>query len=1241
MRRKFLSVCVLMLAFTATASAATVYGVNTANQLIRFKTTAPGTLELQVTITGLQAGEAILGIDVRPSDGRLYALGSAGRLYTLDAVTGAATLAAALSADPSDASDPYAGLSGAEFGIDFDPAADRLRVVSDADQNLRINPDSGAVITDPALAFAPADTNAGDNPAVTASAYSNNFPGAATTTLYGIDTFNDVVVIQNPQNNGTLATSGGLFLGDVEAVAGFDIPPGFNQGLLAYTTAANPSTSRLASVYLGFCCASPIGNPNVIGGGSRVRGITVVADSTFRLSAANYVVDEAAGSITIPVFRLGDISTSASVSLVTSDGTALAPFDYNQSNISVFFSPGDTVRLVTVFLVNNPVPEDDETFNVSLANPSSNEPVTLDTPRTATVTITEGSPPSNAAPLQVTIFGVSMNNRLFSFRSTNPSTIDYSVRITGMQPGEQVLGIDAPPSDGRLYALGSAGRLYTLDAVTGAATLAAALSADPSDASDPFSGLSGAEFGIDFDPAADRLRVISDANQNLRVNPDTGAVVTDAPLAYASGDPNQGRDPGAMGAAYTNPDNDPATGTTLYDIDAAFDMLVIQNPPDGGTLTTVGPLNANFAEHVGFDIAPDNTAYASFTAAGTSNNFFRVSLSTGSAGFTFGSINFPDVVRDIAVAPGNIGLFQFDANSYSVNEDAGTVTLTVNRTGGSAGSATVNFSTSPNFATAGQDYTTTSGTLTFGPGETSKSFTVSIINDALAESTESFNVILSSPAGGAGLASPSSAVVQIADNDTTPPTSPTLSVADVTVSEGDTGALAIFTVTLSPARNVTVTAQYITSNGTASAGSDYEAVSGTLTFAAGQTSRTITVPVVGDDAPEPDETFFVNLSNATNAAVADGQGQGTITDDDAPTAAFAFAAASFAHDESCEAALVTVVRTGDTSVPMSVDYATTNGTASDRSDYTYAAGTLEFAAGETSKTIPILISEDSHVEGTETLTVTLSNPRGGSGLGGQASATVVIIDDASEPASNPIDDTATFVRQHYHDFLNRDADAEGEAFWTNNIESCGADEQCREFKRIDTSAAFFLSIEFQQTGFVVERAYQAAFNRRVRINEFLPDTQRLGRDVVVGQPGFQGVIEANKQAYFDAFVARPEFVTVYGALTNEQFVDALNANTSGALSQPERDALVAELNGGTLTRAQALRSALEDPTFVDGEFRRAFVLMQYFGYLRRDPDADGFNFWLKKLDAFGGDFRRAEMVKAFISSEEYRKRFGQ
>jgi hypothetical protein len=256
---------------------------------------------------------------------------------------------------------------------------------------------------------------------------------------------------------------------------------------------------------------------------------------------------------------------------------------------------------------------------------------------------------------------------------------------------------------------------------------------------------------------------------------------------------------------------------------------------------------------------------------------------------------------------------------------------------------------------------------------------------------------------------------------------------------------------------------------------------------------------------------------------------------------------------------------------------------------------------------------------------------------------------------NPIDESQFFVRQHYLDFLNREPDQSGWSFWINNIESCGADAGCREVKRIDTSAAFFLSIEFQETGFFVYRVYKAAFgnipNRPVplTIQEFLPETQEVGRGVVVNQAGWEQQLEANKQAWVASLTQRLRFASAFPAtISNAQFVDTLNANTGGALSTAERDSLISRLNAGALTRAQALREVAENPEFRRREVNRAFVLMQYFGYLRRNPDDppeptldfQGYNFWLAKLDQFGGDYRAAEMVRAFIVSLEYRRRFG-
>ena len=257
----------------------------------------------------------------------------------------------------------------------------------------------------------------------------------------------------------------------------------------------------------------------------------------------------------------------------------------------------------------------------------------------------------------------------------------------------------------------------------------------------------------------------------------------------------------------------------------------------------------------------------------------------------------------------------------------------------------------------------------------------------------------------------------------------------------------------------------------------------------------------------------------------------------------------------------------------------------------------------------------------------------------------------STPA-NSIDDVEFFVRQHYLDFLNREADPSGLAFWVNNIISCGSDPGCLEVKHIDTSAAFFLSIEFQQTGYLVHRTYKAAFGNiqnkpiPLKLSEFLPDTRAIGLGVVVGAVGWESLLENKKVAYFNEFVTRARFTAAYPtAMTPAQFVGALDLNAGGVLSAAERNSLVNALASGAKTRAQVLRAVVEDSDLASREFNKAFVLMQYFGYLRRNADEapdnnqDGFNFWLAKLNQFSGDFRRAEMVKAFIVAGEYRARF--
>ncbi len=255
-------------------------------------------------------------------------------------------------------------------------------------------------------------------------------------------------------------------------------------------------------------------------------------------------------------------------------------------------------------------------------------------------------------------------------------------------------------------------------------------------------------------------------------------------------------------------------------------------------------------------------------------------------------------------------------------------------------------------------------------------------------------------------------------------------------------------------------------------------------------------------------------------------------------------------------------------------------------------------------------------------------------------------------AANPIDGSEFFVAQHYRDFLLREPDADGLNFWVQGIESCGLNAGCREVKRIDTSAAFFLSIEFQETGYFVYKTYKAAFGNLpgkpvpVRRDSFLGDTRTIGSGVIVNVGNWREQLEANKNAYALAFVQRADFQTAFpGSMTAAQFVDKLFANANVTPTAGERDAALAAFGSG---RAAALRSVAESRTLHQLELNRAFVLMQYFGYLQRNPDDapqqglnfDGYNFWLGKLEEFGGDYRRAEMVKAFVTSIEYRQRFG-
>lgn len=239
------------------------------------------------------------------------------------------------------------------------------------------------------------------------------------------------------------------------------------------------------------------------------------------------------------------------------------------------------------------------------------------------------------------LFGIDANNGLYRFSSLGPSTINNTMTITGLQPGEKIVGIAYRLIDKKLYGVGNSSRLYTIDKVTGVATSIGG----------QFSPiLAGTVFGVSFDPVTDRIRVVSDGDQNLRLNPVTGAVaLTDTPLSYADGDPNSGANPNLVTGAYTN-NFDNATSTVLYAIDTDRDTLVKLNTADNGKINTVGALGLSIGQNAGLAIDNENMAWAALNTGAGPSALYKINLTTGSTSIVE-NIGTPNSIIGLAVEP--------------------------------------------------------------------------------------------------------------------------------------------------------------------------------------------------------------------------------------------------------------------------------------------------------------------------------------------------------------------------------------------------------------------------------------------------------------------------------------------------------------------------------------------------------------------------------------------------------------
>ena len=515
----------------------TVYGLTSNAYLMSFDSDNPATVRSHLAISGITAGQTIVGLDSRPATGQLYAMGynaTTGecQLYTINPTTAAATI---LNATPT-----ILATGMTQVSFDFNPTVDRIRVTAANGNNYRLHPVTGAIAaTDVSLAYAVGDLHTGAVPAIAAGAYTNSYIGSSATQLFNYDITQNSITLQDPPNNGTLNTRG---------VSGITVNP------------ADPSVDM--DIFF---------NPATLTNQALLAANT--GSSTFDFL---YSLNTTTGTATA-IGRIGF-------------GTAL-------TDIAV--------------QIDNSLP----------------------------------------AVIGQLVYAITANQNIITFDNSNPGVIRSQATVTGITTGQVIAGMDMRPATGELYLMGydnATGnyQLYTLNATTGVATAVA-----------PVATLAAGmgNIGFDFNPTVDRIRVLGSNNASYRLVPTTSALAgTDGTLAYALGDPNTGVTPNVSTCAYTN-SFPGSTATVLYDYDQNLNILAIQNPPNSGTLNTIGTsgITQNVADPTtDLDIFynPGTATNSAYFAANTATNdrLYSVNLASGLA-TDLGLIGFGIAIRDIAV----------------------------------------------------------------------------------------------------------------------------------------------------------------------------------------------------------------------------------------------------------------------------------------------------------------------------------------------------------------------------------------------------------------------------------------------------------------------------------------------------------------------------------------------------------------------------------------------------------------
>ena len=702
--------------------------------------------------------------------------------------------------------------------------------------------------------------------------------------------------------------------------------------------------------------------------------VTILSDDApvpgvLGMESAAASVNETAGTVTVSVTRTGGSDGAVGVSYATAAGSAADGADFTGTTGSLSWADGDAAtKTFTVPILDDGDFEPDETFTVTLSGVTGGASLG---PDTTTVTIINDDP-AQQGRIEMASATASVNEAA--------GTVDITVN--------RVLG-----SDGAVSA----------DYATSPGTA--------SDGSD-FTGTSGTLNWADGDSAAKTVTIAIlddgdfelDETFNLVLSNVTGGAVLGTDTTTVTVVSDDAGVPGTLGLTEAAVTVEETAGTVTLTVErtaGADDTVSVNYATAPGTATaadftaTSGTLTWGNADSAPKTITVPITDDALYEADET----FTLTLSGVTGGASLGTSS--STVTIVSADPPQPGVIAMAAATRTVDETAGTVILSVTRTGGADLAVGVDYATAPGTATAA-DFTATSGTLSWADGDSAtRTITVPITDDSLFESDEAFTVTLSAVTGGATLGTDTTNVTIASDD---PPQPGTLGLTQAAASVDETAGTVVLAVSRTGGTDGAVGVSYATSAGTASA-ADFTATSGTLAWADGEAGdRTITVPITNDMLVENNESFAVTLSNPTgDASLGTATATVTIVDDDIYTVpgVIALTVSSVTVDETDGTITFTVTRSDGLGGAVSVEYSTASGTATEGEDFEALAGVLEWLSGEGgSKTITVVLTDDLVVEDDETFTVTLSNPSGGATLG-TATVTVTIVSEDIPPDTEP------------------------------------------------------------------------------------------------------------------------------------------------------------------------------------------------------------------------------------------------